>query len=45
MKNRVFTFLLLKVNGNKLTLTPTSGVILPVTLTRVSDSVINKYLN
>lgn len=34
-----------KLQGNKLTLTPTSGVILPLTFTRVSDSVINKYLN
>ena len=34
-----------KLQGNKLTLTPTSGIILPFTFTRVSDSVINKYLN
>lgn len=34
-----------KLQGNKLTLTPTSGIILPLTFTRVSDSVINKYLN
>ena len=34
-----------KLQGNKLTLTPTSGAILPLTFTRVSDSVINKYLN
>ena len=34
-----------KLQGNKLTLTPTSGIILPLTFTRVSDSRINKYLN
>lgn len=34
-----------KVKGNQLTLTPTSGVIIPITLTRVSDSRINKYLD
>lgn len=34
-----------KLQGNKLTLTPTSGIILPLTFTRVSDSVINIYLN
>ena len=34
-----------KLQGNKLTLTPTSGIILPFTFTRVSDSRINKYLN
>lgn len=34
-----------KVKGNKLTLTPTSGIIIPVTFTRVSDSRIEKYLH
>ena len=34
-----------KVKGNQLTLTPTSGVIIPITFTRVSDSRINKYLD
>ena len=34
-----------KLQGNKLTLTPTSGIILPFTFTRVSDSRINKYMN
>ena len=34
-----------KLKGNKLTLTPTSGVIIPFTFTRVNDSHINKYVN
>ena len=34
-----------KLKGNKLTLTPTSGVIIPFTFTRVNDSRINKYVN
>ena len=34
-----------KLKGNKLTLTPTSGIIIPLTFTRVSDSRINRYLN
>ena len=34
-----------KLQGNQLTLTPTSGIIIPITFTRVSDSRINKYLN
>ena len=34
-----------KLQGNKLTLTPTSGVIIPFTVTRVNDSRINKYVN
>mgnify|MGYP002856748034 FL=1 len=34
-----------KLQGNQLTLTPTSGIIIPLTFTRVSDSRINKYLN
>ena len=33
-----------ELKGNKLTLTPTSGVIIPLTFTRVSDSRIEKYL-
>lgn len=35
---------LFSVSGNKLTLTSTSGIIVKITYTRVSDSAIDKYL-